>query len=190
MTGYRKYLFCRKYDIFLYSCSSQHRKSSVKARFLGLHFQEQFSKVTNTMGKSVLLLKNLQLSYLQYCHANFQLNKTKVISGGDSANSFLLTSLHQPLLLNGGPVVNMANEVWKHRFIFLFIFIRLWFSPIRGKKNAGREMSYTIDIFFPKNSQPQTFHHGNPSMTWNINCVRSSILANVPFVTQSSLALH
>lgn len=68
------------------------------------------------MGKSVLTVlkkkrKSLQLSYLQYCHANIQLNKTQEISGEDSANSFLLTSLHQARLLTGGPVVNMANEV-------------------------------------------------------------------------------
>ena len=76
--------------------------------------------------------KSLQLSYLQYCHANIQLNKTRGISGEDFANSYLLTPLHRARLLTGGPVVNTANEVWKHRFFFLKAMILT--RQKRGKK--------------------------------------------------------
>lgn len=111
--------------------------------------------------------RSLQLSYLQYCHANIQLNKTQEISGEDAANSFLLTSLDQAWLLTGGPVVNTANEVWKRWFFF---FLRLWFWLVKRKGKKGNEL-YNRYIFF-LNFPLQTLHHGNLSMTWNINYVR------------------
>lgn len=83
----------------------------------GLPFQ-QFSRVTNTMGKSVITvykiiiitIKSQHLSYLRYCHANIQLNKAQEVSGEDSANSFLLTPLEEAGGWRGLPV-NMGNEV-------------------------------------------------------------------------------
>lgn len=51
-----------------------------------------------------------------------------------------------------------------------FFFLRLWFWLVKRKGKKGNEL-YNRYIFF-LNFPLQTLHHGNLSMTWNINYVR------------------